>query len=272
MQFDVDLEERTGEGTAVLRFFKKWLGVMNDLLLVPMFTSLIMDVTNSGGTISQSSNNFFCALFFLEWMLGFWLTRERLKYIMVPARIMDLVSTIPFGGYFQGVRILRLTRLVKLFRFLIRMKRYRGPGRKLFRTAAVVGATAFSGAYTILIVEGSAAATCVPGADGGGCPMITEFGDALWWSIVTISTVGYGDSFPITMGGRIVAVVLIFIGVGVFGYIAGFMANLLEIDEDDEEPQMTRIEQKLDILAKHMKIEEWPEYSPDPHTESIQEN
>ena len=113
MQFDVDLEERTGEGTTVLRFFKKWLGLMNDLLLVPMFTSLIMDVTNSGGTISQSSNNFFCALFFLEWILGFWLTRERLKYIRVPARLMDLVSTIPFGGYFQGVRILRLTRLVK---------------------------------------------------------------------------------------------------------------------------------------------------------------
>ena len=96
------------------------------------------------------------------------------------------------------------------------------------------------------------------------------FWDALWWSIVTISTVGYGDSFPVTTGGRIVAVILIFIGVGIFfGYIAGFMANLLEIDEEEEDPQMMRIE-KNDLLAGHMNIQGWPEY-PDPHTDSAQE-
>ena len=103
--------------------------------------------------------------------------------------------------------------------------------------------------------------------------MITEFGDALWWSIVTISTVGYGDSFPITTGGRIVAVLLILIGVGVFGYVAGFMANILEIDDEDEEvSQMERIEKKLDLLAEHMNIQGWPEYPPDPYTDSAQEN
>ena len=273
MQFDVEIEERTSEGTVVLRFFKKWLGLLNDLLLVPMFTSIITDATNSGQSLSEGSNYFFCSLFFTEWMLGFLLASERLKYIKSPARLMDLVSTIPLGGYFQGVRILRLTRLVKLFRFVLRMKRYQGPGRKLFRTVAVVSATAFAGAYTILIVEGSAAATCVPDSDGGGCPMITEFWDALWWSIVTISTVGYGDSYPVTMGGRIVAIILIFIGVGVFGYIAGFMTNLMEIEDDEEEDtQMTRIEKKLDILAKHMNIEEWPKDSSDPYTDSVQEN
>ena len=273
MNFDADIEERTEEGTAILRFFKKWLVLLNDLLLVPMFTSIITDATSAGQSLSESSNYFFCALFFTEWMLGFLLTGDRKKYITSPARIMDLVSTIPVSGYFQGFRLFRLTRLVKLFRVVLRMKRYRGPGERLFRTVAVVGATSFAGAYTILIVEGGAAATCVPDSDGGGCPMITEFGDALWWSIVTISTVGYGDSYPVTTGGRIVAVLLILIGVGVFGYIAGFMANLLEIDEEeDEDTKMARIEKKLDLLAAHMNIEGWPAYPRDPHTDSVQEN
>ena len=118
------------------------------------------------------------------------------------------------------------------------------------RVIAVVGATTFAGAYTILIVEGSA------NADG---VTIKEFGDALWWSLVTISTVGYGDMYPVTTGGRLVAVFLILIGVGVCGYIAGFMANLMAIgDEDEEEQKLDRVERKLDILALHLQIEDWP--------------
>ncbi|SFR07394.1 potassium channel family protein [Desulfoscipio geothermicus] len=50
-------------------------------------------------------------------------------------------------------------------------------------------------------------------------------GDGLWWSIVTITTVGYGDKFPITTGGRLVALAVMFGGIGSFGYIAG---SLLE--------------------------------------------
>ena len=79
MNFDADIEERTEEGTAILRFFKKWLGLLNDLLLVPMFTSIITDATSAGQSLSESSNYFFCALFFTEWMLGFLLTGDRKK-------------------------------------------------------------------------------------------------------------------------------------------------------------------------------------------------
>ena len=60
----------------------------------------------------------------------------------------------------------RLTRLVKLLRVVLCMKRYRGPGQNLLRTVAVFGTSSFAGAYTTLIVEGPAAADCVPNADG----------------------------------------------------------------------------------------------------------
>ena len=88
------------EGTEMLRFFKKWLGPLNDLLLVPMFTSIITNATNTGQSLSESSNYFFCALFFTEWMPGFALSTDRIRYVKSPARIMDLVSNTPVGWYF----------------------------------------------------------------------------------------------------------------------------------------------------------------------------
>ena len=78
---------------------------------------------------------------------------------------------------------------------------------------AIVGATIFAGAYTIQIVEPQ---------------MVDSFVAALWWSLVTVSTVGYGDIFPTTTAGRTVAVILILIGVGVCGYVAGFMTNIYD--------------------------------------------
>ena len=63
--------------------------------------------------------------------------------------------------------------------------------------------------------------------------------DALWYTIVTISTVGYGDQYPVTNPGRIVGVVIIVVGVGIFGTFTGYLANLFlapRKDDGGEEP------------------------------------
>ena len=54
---------------------------------------------------------------------------------------------------------------------------------------------------------------------------ITTAGDALWWGIVTVTTVGYGDQYPVTTGGRFVGVFVLILGVGLFGTFTGFLAN-----------------------------------------------
>ena len=74
--------------------------------------------------------------------------------------------------------------------------------------------------------------------------------DALWWSLITVSTVGYGDIIPQTDTGRIVAAVLVFFGIGVFRYVAGFMSSLMEDpDEDEILSAVKRIEQQLAALS-----------------------
>src|SRR4029450_14033717 len=52
-------------------------------------------------------------------------------------------------------------------------------------------------------------------------------GDALWWAVVTITTVGYGDKYPVTLGGRVTAVFVMVAGVGIIGALASILSSLL---------------------------------------------
>lgn len=60
------------------------------------------------------------------------------------------------------------------------------------------------------------------GASGSN---IISASDALWWTYVTITTVGYGDLYPTTVSGRMVGIVVMLVGVGLFGVVTGFLAN-----------------------------------------------
>jgi voltage-gated potassium channel len=64
---------------------------------------------------------------------------------------------------------------------------------------------------------------------------IKTAGDAVWWSVTTVTTVGYGDRFPVTTGGRLVAAVLMLGGVGLFGALSGLIASSF-LGQPQQEP------------------------------------
>lgn len=124
---------------------------------------------------------------------------------------------------FPQFKFLRIFRLVRVFR-LLREVGGRAVVRSLLRDRAesallillLTGILVLQfGSLEMLRVEHAA-----PGAN------ITTASDALWYTIVTISTVGYGDQYPVTNAGRVVGVVIIVVGVGIFGTFTGYLANL----------------------------------------------
>ncbi len=62
---------------------------------------------------------------------------------------------------------------------------------------------------------------------------IHNYGDALWWAIVTVTTVGYGDKYPVTAGGRGVAVVLMLVGIGLIGVLTATVASYFVEEKAD---------------------------------------
>jgi voltage-gated potassium channel len=106
------------------------------------------------------------------------------------------------------LRPLRLLRLLALVRILDRSAANNLAGRVLVYVAGAASVAVGLGALAVLDAERS-----TPGAN------ITTIGDALWWASATVTTVGYGDRFPVTGEGRVVGVVLMVVGIGVVGSV-----------------------------------------------------
>ena len=131
--------------------------------------------------------------------------------------VFDLLGCIP------GLRIFRLFRIVRAVRIV---RRLGGPRVFGELRAGLASGTLYLVVFLgllILEVTGLLELRFEENAPGAN---ITTAGDALWWGYVTATTVGYGDQFPVTTGGRIVGVLMLTVGVALFATFSGFLANL----------------------------------------------
>jgi voltage-gated potassium channel len=129
----------------------------------------------------------------------------------------DLLSCLPLLRVFRVFRVVRVIRLLRAY----------GPKRFVAdlieaRASATFLLTIF---LVILVLEVTGASVYYAEAPDPNAN-ITTAGDAIWWGLVTITTVGYGDQYPVTEAGRIIGVFLLFAGIGLFSVLTGFIANI----------------------------------------------
>ncbi|MFG6121491.1 potassium channel family protein [Thalassobacillus sp. B23F22_16] len=77
-------------------------------------------------------------------------------------------------------------------------------------------------------------------------PGINSYGDGLWWSIVTTTTVGYGDISPASVGGRVIAVVLMLVGIGLIGMLTGSITTYFVKERKSKHPTVQFVQKELD--------------------------
>ena len=182
-------------------------------------------------------DNAVCVVFLLDFAYNISGSRPKRQYFIYQRGWLDLLGSIPAFGFFQLSALLRLARLSRVARIT---RLLRGNARRelvndvlenrgqyaTFITILAAGVVLCVSSILMLQVEGrSADANIVTG------------GDALWWGFVTITTVGYGDFYPVTTLGRMVGVLVMFAGVGIIGALASILASLLVPPPKSEEPE-----------------------------------
>jgi voltage-gated potassium channel len=170
-------------------------------------------------------------IFIIDFLYRLYTAESKSDYFFRQMGWADLLASVPAPQF----KILRLFRILRLYRL---MKAYGGArmikeffsnrgGSALVTLFFIMILILEFGGLTMLWVESSA-----PDAN------ITSASDAVWYVYVTITTVGYGDRYPVSNTGRIIGVLIMTVGVGLFGTITAFLANAFIApsgDEDDQE-------------------------------------
>jgi len=170
------------------------------------------------------------ALFVVDYLARFILSRDRVGFVR--NNLFDLaVVALPL------LRPLRLLRLVTLLSVL-----NRNIGGSLRGRVAVYVA----GATTLILLVASLAVLDAERGTKGAT--ITTFGDAVWWAFTTVTTVGYGDRYPITGQGRVIAGGLMLAGIALLGIVTASLASWL-IDKVREVEENTQAATRSDVAA-----------------------
>jgi len=156
-----------------------------------------------------------------EYRRPFW---GRLRFMLTPMAIIDLLAVAPFWLSMVFPLDLRFLRIMRLLRVL-KLTRYSAATNLLFKVlrdeARVIGAALFI-LFVMLVVTASATYMAENSAQPDGFGNIPQ---AMWWAIITVTTVGYGDVVPITPMGKMLGAILGFIGVGFVALPAGILAS-----------------------------------------------
>ncbi len=198
-----------------------------------------------------------CAVFLGDFLYRLLSAKDRRAYMKVGW--LDLLGSVPFPGF----RLFRLPRVVVTTR-LIRAAGGRAVIRELIRDR---GGTAILGVFLLAIVVLEVASMLMVALElGAPGANIETGGDALWWAIVSVTTVGYGDVYPVTPGGRIVAAMLLAVGIALFSTITGFLATLLVVRPGDrpDRPPLWRAEADPPTLAEVAAVGDATPAEPDP--------
>lgn len=177
-------------------------------------------------------------IFALDYAANLWLATDRRHWFLWNLHEL-LIVALPF------FRPLRLLRLVTLLSVLHRTIGETLRGRVATYVAGSAALLVLVGALAVLDVEQSA-----PDAK------ILTFGDALWWAITTITTVGYGDMYPVTPIGRIVAAALMMSGIAVLGVVTASIASwLIQRVEESTEAAVESAEEPVRVELGELAAE-----------------
>jgi len=212
-------------------------------VLAVLFVDTVFRLPSETSALLTRIDNLVCIVFIGDFLFNLFTAKSKLGYLKWGW--IDLVSSIPniqilrWGRFARVIRILRILRGIRSTKRIMKFL-FANRAKGTFASVAMVS-------FVLVVFSSITILNCETAPNSN----IETASDALWWSFVTITTVGYGDYYPTTMLGRIIAAVLMTAGVGLFGTFTAFVASFFF--QQDEKEEQSREE---DILAELKAIRE----------------
>jgi voltage-gated potassium channel len=217
-----------------------WELTMGALALVWVAVGFLIDELGSGvRTDLELVETALTGVFVAEFVSRFLAAHDRRQYLR--GHWIDALALVP---PVRALRVLRLLRLLRLIRALA----------GFYRAAMHVQGLARHRGFAWLIVSWlSVMVACsafVYQAEHGVNKLLTSPFDALWWGVTTLTTVGYGDTYPVTPDGRLGAMVLMLLGIGLFSAITATITSYFISQETPARAAGDRVVERLKRLAE----------------------
>lgn len=195
--------------------------------LVSFSVETLPNLTDRTRTFLETTETILVGVFTLEYLLRLAVANSKFQFVFSFFGLVDLAAILPFYlatgldlRSLRAVRLLRLFRVFKLFRYsqaILRLRRAFMVAREeivLFMLAALI--LLYLAAVGIYYFEREAQPD-----------KIGSIFDGLWWAVATMTTVGYGDVYPITVGGKVFTFIVLLIGLGIVAVPTGLFASAL---------------------------------------------
>jgi voltage-gated potassium channel len=188
-----------------------------------------------------------CVAFAVDFVVSLWTAPDRMRYL-VTWGWLDLLSAIPMINPVRWGRLARVARITRLLRSVRAARVLSAVILARRRQSTVLAASLVA---LVLITASSTAILHFEVTDGAN---IKKAEDALWWSFATITTVGYGEYFPVTTEGRIIAAILMTAGVGLFGaFSAALAAWFLAPENEETDAEIAKMREELQKMREALE-------------------
>lgn len=224
--------EQNADGFSYLNLF---VIILSIYVLLSLLVSTIFPLPHETMRLLDYIDNAICVFFLFEFCVRFGQARNKLQFMKWGW--IDLISSIPTFEYLRGgraIRLIRLLRVLRAFRSIRHLVIF------IFEKRAHGAITTVALLAVLMVIFSAIAILQVEHHPNSN---IKTAEDAIWWAYSTITTVGYGDKYPVTTEGRIITAFLMTTGVALFGTFTGFVASWFvkeKNDRDEEKHNLTK--------------------------------
>lgn len=250
------MESDTGSEARQSNAYELFILVLTVYSLVIMVALVLPMLSAATVKVLEVYDNVICVVFLFDFGLRLKRAPSKRGYFVGGRGWLDLLGSIPSLGIFRLTALFRLARLSRLARIsrLLRGQNKRELTRDVLDNRGQYAV--FVTFIAALVILSLSSVLVLQFEHRSPDANIKTGGQALWWALVTLTTVGYGDTYPTTAAGRIVAVVVMLAGVGIIASLASILARVLipTPDEPGDQPAPTDIQRQLADLQLELRL------------------